>query len=118
MRKVLTGLVMLLTLCLVGCRSESNSDTDWLEGDWYSAEWDVTYEIEESNDHWTIEEGNAVQASNLTLTQEEGYYILTDGSGVEYRIEKISDSKMVYQQLATDGQLGTTAAVEFEKVDD
>lgn len=119
MKKYILLLITCLSIfTLAACTNESKETTAWLEGDWHSKAWNVTYEFDEDNGKWSISAGDYVLVADATLTLEEGQVLLTATDGTRYEIKKKSAQLLTFQQLAKEGAQGTTAAVEFEKVVD
>lgn len=119
MKKVLTSVtVFLCSLFLFACQPEKETSPAWLEGEWHSAEWDVTYDIDEEKGQWSIEfdEGFVVEKADLSV--EGKTFTLTDKEGTKYIIEKKSETKILYQKVGDEGVAGTTTQVAFEKVGD
>lgn len=121
MKKWIVGFAALLTLlCLASCGKEETPSASWLEGKWYSAEWDATYTISEKDDKWAItfeyEGKQETVVEKAMLSIEKKIFTLTDARGTTYVIEKKSDDKMDYQQIAVEGVTGTTAQTTFTKV--
>ena len=118
MKRGIILLTSLLTvIILVACQQKAEKTTDWLEGNWYSTDWDVTYQIDEEDDKWSIKDGDDVITQDATLSVEDNLYTLTDEKGMVYEIQQISQTEIKYRQIAPDGVLGTTVPIAFEKVD-
>ena len=118
MKRGIILLTSLLTvIILVACQQKAEKTTDWLEGSWYSKDWDVTYQFDEEDDKWSIKDGNDVITQEATLSVEDNLYTLTDEKGMVYEIQQISQTEIKYRQIAPDGVLGTTVPIAFEKVD-
>lgn len=115
MKKWLVTVVTLLSFLSLSACSSSQASTDWLEGDWYSEEWQVTYTIEEADGKWTILDAGEKIAEGASLSQKDKQVTLLSKDGTEFRIEKISDKELSLQQVAAEGKSGTTASVSFTK---
>ena len=102
---------------LVACGSNTSS-TAWLEGDWKSEEWAVTYSIDEKEGSWTISDGQTLLSEKATLKQDGRDFVLDDQDGTQFQIEKIDENHIYFQQVAAEGLLGTTASVKFIKVEE
>lgn len=119
MKKIVTSLtVIVFSLFLVACQPEKEVSTAWLEGEWHSTEWDLTYEIEEDDGKWSIKSAEEVVTENAELAIDGKTFTLSDKEGVEYFIKKKSDTEMRYQQAETGGATRITTEVTFEKVGD
>ncbi|MFC3928032.1 membrane lipoprotein lipid attachment site-containing protein [Streptococcus caprae] len=98
-------LLALAGIVLVACSSQDSYD--WLEGYWTSSEWQVTYELGEEDGVWTIRDGSSVLAQSAKLsTDKDKNIVLTDTDGMQFIIEKISDSQIHFQQVAAEGLQG------------
>ena len=118
MKKMFVLLTSALTIFLLAaCQQKTETGTDWLEGNWYSTDWDVTYQFDEEDDKWSIKDGSDVIAQDATLSVEDNLYTLTDEKGMVYEIQQISQTEIKYRQIAPDGVLGTTVPIALEKVD-
>ena len=118
MKKMFVLLTSALTIFLLAaCQQKTETGTDWLEGSWYSKDWDVTYQFDEEDDKWSIKDGNDVITQEATLSVEDNLYTLTDEKGMVYEIQQMSQTEIEYRQIAPDGVLGTTVPIAFEKVD-
>ena len=118
MKRGIILLTSLLTvIILVACQQKAEKTTDWLEGSWYSTDWDVTYQFDEEDDKWSIKDGSDVITQDASLSVEDNLYTLTDEKGMVYEIQQMSQTKIKYRQIAPDGVLGTTVPIAFEKVD-
>ena len=119
MKKGIILFTSLLTMIiLAACQQKAEKTTDWLEGSWYSTDWDVTYQFDEEDDKWSIKDGIDVITQDATLSVEDNLYTLTDEKGMIYEIQQISQTEIKYRQIAPDGVLGTTVPIAFEKVED
>jgi uncharacterized lipoprotein YehR (DUF1307 family) len=119
MKKMFVLLTSALTIFLLAaCQQKTETGTDWLEGDWYGAEWEITFTIEEQDGRWLIKDGDTVIAQDASLSVEDNLYTLTDAKGIDYHFEKVSQTEATYQQVAPDGILGTTAPITLEKIED
>ncbi|MBM7636739.1 hypothetical protein [Streptococcus saliviloxodontae] len=117
MKNIKFLILALSAALLVACTSATK--LEWLEGNWYSSDWNVTYTIEKKNEHWLITSKNEVIANHAKqTTNSDGNVVLTADDGTQFVIEKVSKSKINFQQVAADGVVGTTASVLFEKVAD
>ncbi|HFH9837597.1 TPA: hypothetical protein ACGOON_000947 [Streptococcus suis] len=117
MKKIL-GVIALVSCAWLLVACGSNTSSEWLEGDWKSEEWSVTYSIEEENGVWTIADGQYLLAEHVTLTQDGQELVLEDQDGTQFQIKKIDESHIYFQQVAAEGVQGTTASVEFTKIDE
>ena len=118
MKKMFVLLTSALTIFLLAaCQQKTETGTDWLEGDWYGAEWEITFTIEEEDGRWLIKDGDTVIVQDASLSVEDNLYTLTDEKGMIYEIQQISQTEIKYRQIAPDGVLGTTVPIAFEKVD-
>ena len=118
MKRGIILLTSLLTvIILVACQQKAEKTTDWLEGSWYSTDWDVTYQFDEEDDKWSIKDGDDVITQDATLSVEDNLYTLTDEKGMVYEIQQISQTEIKYRQIATERVLGTTVKKKKKKVD-
>lgn len=120
MKKILFTILALgfSLIVLSGCQTREDS-SDWLQGDWYSKDWNVTYTIikQDEND-WEIRDGEhpIAKCSQEYIDDEDSKEILLiDKKGIEFHITPIDKSHIKFQQVSKDGTLGTTDAVEFVK---
>ena len=119
MKKIVAGLtVALCSLMLFACQPEKEVSTAWLEGEWHSTEWDLTYDIDEDNGKWSIEFDEGFVVENADLSVEGKTFTLTDKEGTRYVIEQQSETEILYQKAGDEGVAGTTTQVTFEKVGD
>ncbi|MGT2912026.1 hypothetical protein ACVR1I_10010 [Streptococcus cameli] len=123
-KKIFLAIFGILVVCVLGACQKTTSPsttsaqpTDWLVGKWQSDDWDVTYTITESDDKWTIETENSVLAKEAKLSVEDNVYTLQDEKGTQYVIEQVSETEILYRQLAVEGQAGTSETVSFKKLD-
>lgn len=115
-KEKLAVLVAVIGLLLLSACEFSQPRADWLEGDWFSEEWAVTYRFDEEDGVWTISTGQELVAQKARLQQKEGEWLLVDQDGTQFHILRQSDGRMDFQQVAAEGLMGTTASVAFEKV--
>ena len=95
MKKGIILLTSLLTvIILTACQQKVEKTTDWLEGNWYSTDWDVTYQFDEEDDKWSIKDGSDVIAQDATLSVEDNLYTLADEKGMIYEIQQISQTEI------------------------
>ncbi|MGF2030207.1 membrane lipoprotein lipid attachment site-containing protein [Lactococcus lactis] len=120
MKKILFTILALgfSLIVLGGCQTREDS-SDWLQGDWYSKDWNVTYTIikQDKND-WEIRDGEhpIAECSQEYIDDKDSKEILLiDKKGIEFHITPIDKSHIKFQQVSKDGTLGTTDAVEFVK---
>ena len=119
MKKIVTSLALVLcAVMLFACQSKQTTSTDWLEGKWYSKEWDMTYEIDEKDGTWSIVFDEGIVVENAELSVEGKVFTLTDKEGTHYVMEQQSDTKILYQKVGDEGVAGTTDQVTFEKVEE
>ncbi len=120
MKKIVFGILALgfSIILLSGCQSRKDA-SDWLQGDWYSKDWDVTYTIIKKNDNdWQIKDGKhpiARYSHEYTDENNKKEIELVSKRGTEFHITPIDKTHIKFQQISKDGALGTTAAVEFVK---
>lgn len=117
MKKIVLFFGLLVGLICLGACSSPKPEAVWLEGDWRSEEWSVIYSFKESDGNWEISGGATPLTKQASLVEENGEWVLTDPDGTSFHIQKIDDRHIFFQQIAADGLLGTTASVEFVKVD-
>ena len=104
---------------LVGGMPTENRNRNGLSwGDWYGAEWEITFTVEEEDGRWLIKDGDTIIAQDASLSVGDNLYTLTDAKGIDYHFEKVSQTEATYQQVAPDGILGTTAPITLEKIED
>lgn len=91
---------------------------DWLEGRWFSDEWNEVYDFNQSNGRWLIKSGDGlVVLKNATLDDDSTDKKITfiSKEGTEVQITKLSAERINFQQVAKEGLVGTTNNVEFNK---
>jgi len=126
MRKILSiiGVFILISTSIFACGSkniQSNSinsgSLNWLIGDWYSAEWNVTYTFIENNNIWTIQDEEEKIAQNLTIdtNAQDKKIVFVSDDGTKYIIDKKDDTHIIFQQEAKEGYMGLTNSVDFAK---
>ncbi|WKB47405.1 aldo/keto reductase [Lactococcus lactis subsp. lactis] len=105
-------------IVLSGCQTREDS-SDWLQGDWYSKDWNVTYTIiMQNDDDWVIKDGeHTIARCSQEYTDENNKkeIELVSKKGTEFHITPIDKTHIKFQQVSKDGTLGTTDAVEFVK---
>lgn len=117
LRLITIAFTLVLSIVWLAACSTSSS-TAWLEGDWKSEEWAVTYSFDEKEGSWTISDGQTLLSEKATFKQDGRDFVLEDQDGTQFRIEKIDDNHIYFQQVAAEGLLGTTASVTFIKVEE
>jgi len=115
---------ILISVSLFACGSKSdqsnsvNSESlEWLSGNWYSKDWDITYTFIEDNNTWTIKNENDIIAQNTIIDKENKNknIILVSPDGTKFIIDKKNDTHFNLQQEAKEGSNGLTNSVEFVK---
>jgi len=115
---------ILISVSLFACGSKSdqsnsvNSESlEWLSGNWYSKDWDITYTFIEDNNTWTIKNENDIIAQNTIIDKENKNknIILVSPDGTKFIIDKKNDTHFNLQQEAKEGFNGLTNSVEFVK---
>ncbi|WP_406835004.1 aldo/keto reductase [Lactococcus lactis] len=120
MKKIVFGIFTLVfsLILLSGCQSRKDT-SDWLQGDWYSKDWKVTYTIIKKDDNdWEIKDGNhpiARCSHEYTDENNKKEIELVSKKGTEFHIAPIDKTHIKFQQVSKDGTLGTSDAVEFVK---
>lgn len=105
---------------LSGCQSRKDT-SDWLQGGWYSKDWDVTYTIiKQKDDEWKIKDGEYIVAKcsqEYTEEHNKKEIELVSKEGTEFHITPIDKTHIKFQQVSKEDTLGTTDTVEFAKND-
>lgn len=135
MKKFVKGIVLIsFAINFVGCatthsnksnqtvtsqaeQQRGETSMEWLQGSWYSQEWEVTYDFSQVNGQWLIKNDQTIVAEQAKLekqTQPEAFHLVSK-DGTNYHIIKVTATKIQFQQTAKEGLLGTTKQVEFIK---
>lgn len=135
MKKFVKGIVLIgLATSFAGCvttyakksnqtvtskieQKKGDESMKWLQGSWYSQEWDVTYDFSQVNGQWLIKNGQTIVAEQAKLekqTQPETFHLVSK-EGTNYHVVKVTATKIQFQQTAKEGLLGATKQVEFVK---
>ncbi|MGX7172952.1 hypothetical protein [Enterococcus ratti] len=118
-RKVLYWLLVAFSLGLVACEGRNSSQAmDWLVGSWYSKEWQVTYDIHQSDSQWTIKNKTNVltESAKLVKSSNDKKIVLISSEGTKFLITKLDDQTIDFQQVAKAGLFGITKKVTFKKM--
>ena len=120
MKKTIIVLALgIFAVTLAGCSKNKQHDK-WLEGSWRNSQLKLTYNFEQNNDVWQIEEPNghwvATDAKRAKKSTNKNI-MLVDKKGTKFIIEKVDKKHMKFHQEAKSGLLGTTNVIEFEKND-
>ncbi|MDN6070545.1 MAG: aldo/keto reductase [Lactococcus plantarum] len=109
--------IIICITVLSGC-AKAESKTTWLQGNWYSKAWQVTYVFSQKNNNWQIKDvkGNVIsESATPSKDSDDKTFTLVDKNGTKYVISKIDNETMKFYQTGKKGLMGTTAAVDFVK---
>ncbi|EGO8595870.1 hypothetical protein EH331_14680 [Enterococcus faecalis] len=114
---VMVILGLLLGIFLTGCFHQKSNQSSWLNGTWYSEEWQSTIVFGQSKENWLIKSDPGKDEIAKESADSTGKNIILQTKEASYVIEKVDDRHLIFYLDSSDGngKVGLTKSVEFVK---